>query len=122
MSTVDQRRRPDPSLSSTGSLVLAGVVFVVSVVAFVVLELAGRPTNGLMLLCGPAVGALIVSGQLQYVTSRQNRTLDNIEAQTNGNLSRRDSKIEELTQELVQTKAEAAALRAAQAGTVPAQA
>lgn len=66
--------------NGNAAIVLAGVVFVVSVIAFVALEIAGRNTDNLMVLVGPAIGALIVSGQLVG----QNKALDKIERQTNG--------------------------------------
>lgn len=70
---------------SNATLVLAGVVFVVAVVAFVVLEVTGHNTDGLMVLVGPAIGALLVSGQL----TSQNKVMDKIERQTNGVMDKR---------------------------------
>lgn len=105
--------------SSTRSQILAGVVFIVSVVAFVLLELQGRPTDGLMVLVGPAVAALIINAHVTATTKDQNRQLSRLEEQTNGNLHRRDLKIDELTQELVEAKAQAAAAVAALAAAPP---
>lgn len=68
---------------------LAGVVFIVSVVALVVLESFGRSTTNLMSLVGPVVAGLLVGGHVSNLTSQQNRSIQKIEAQTNGVLDAR---------------------------------
>lgn len=103
------------AVSNNGAIVLAGVVFVVSVAAFCVLTITGHDTNGLMVLVGPAIGALIVSGQL----TSQNKSLDKIDRQTNGALTRRDDQITDLTQQLVAARAEAEVVKVATGITAP---
>ena len=68
---------------------LAALVFVVSVAAFVALEVTGNDTDGLLVLVGPVVAALLVTGQVRSETAKQNMTLDAIREQTNGVLNRR---------------------------------
>lgn len=113
MSETATRQQTD----APGQIILAGVVFVVSVAAFVALSLADKPTETLMLLCGPAVGALIVSAQVQHSTRQQNRQLSSIEKQTNGTLSVKDAKIDDLTHRLLEATARAEAAEAKAAAT-----
>lgn len=68
---------------------LAGLVFVVSVAAVVVLEAMGRSTTNLMALVGPVVAGLLVGGHVSNLTQQQNRAIGKIEAQTNGVLDAR---------------------------------
>lgn len=102
----------DAGSATAPAALLAGVVFVVSVAAFVLLELADKDTEGLMLLCGPAVGALIVSAQVGVSSKRQERRLENVESQTNGRLTSKDAEIAELSRRLTRAETEAAAATA----------
>lgn len=70
-------------------IILAGLVFVVSVAALVILESFGRSTVNLMALVGPVVAGLLVGGHMSNLTSQQNRSIQKIEAQTNGVLDAR---------------------------------
>lgn len=68
---------------------LAGLVFLTSVIALVILESFGRSTTNLMALVGPVVAGLLVGGHVSNLTSQQNRSIQKIEAQTNGVLDAR---------------------------------
>ncbi|MFW5473684.1 hypothetical protein ACOCJ5_10270 [Knoellia sp. CPCC 206450] len=82
---MSDTRSSTTAAASNAVVLLAGVVFVSVIAAYVALTLADKPTDGLTMLAGPSLGALIVSGQL----FGQNRTLDKIERQTNGVLDKR---------------------------------
>lgn len=88
---TETARRPS-SPGAVADRILAGVVFVVSVAAFVALELLERETTGLLVLVGPVVAALLVNGKIDNVkkeTERQSATLTRVERQTNGVLDER---------------------------------
>lgn len=90
-------------------ILLAGVVFIVSVAALVALEAMGRSTTNLMALVGPVVAALLVGGHVSNLTSQQNRSIQKIEAQTNGVLDAR-----------IRTQGKAAMLEAlTESGVIP---
>lgn len=90
-------------------IILAGVVFIVSVAALVALEAMERSTTNLMALVGPVVAGLLVGGHVSNLTSQQNRSIQKIEAQTNGVLDAR-----------IRTQGKAATLEAlTEAGIVP---
>lgn len=65
--------------------VLNGVIFTVSVAAFVLLEALQRDTTSLVLLVGPVIGAV-------FVTTTLKPQLTRVEQQTNGVLDERISR------------------------------
>lgn len=65
-------------------MVLAGVVFVVSVVAVLILELNGRSTATLTNLVGPVVSGLFIVGLLGGKIEETKAKVDVVEKQTNG--------------------------------------
>jgi hypothetical protein len=75
--------------TSNATRLLAGVVFVVTIVAYVYLVAGGHDTVGLIALTGPVLGALFVVDSL----GRQNRKIaeqvEEVKQQTNGVLDER---------------------------------
>lgn len=69
-------------VGSIATAILNAVIFTVSVAAFVLLELRGRDTTGLVLLVGPVIGAV-------FVTTTLKPQLTRVEQQTNGVLDDR---------------------------------
>jgi hypothetical protein len=79
----------DRPAATTPLVVLAALVFVCSVAALVILEIAERPTLTLVALVTPVITGLLVSGHVCTVTRQQNVAIDKIERQTNGVLDER---------------------------------
>lgn len=86
---TDSLPTPNTGPGAIATLVLAGVVFVTSVVALVVLIALDKPVIALVALVTPVVTALLVSGHVSIVTREQNVALGKIERQTNGVLDAR---------------------------------
>ena len=80
--------------STTPVLILSGLVFVVSITAYVVLELYGGDTGGVLTLAGPILAALFVTGTLGREQARIHEKVERVEKQTNGVL---DARIREQT-------------------------
>lgn len=69
---------------------IAGViVYGLTLVALVVLLVAGRPVDSVMLLAGPVVAALLVTGQIAARLDPIHATVSKIDEQTNGVLDQR---------------------------------
>lgn len=77
--------------SRTSTPLLAGVVFVSTLAAFVALELAGHDTDGLVYLAGPVIAALFLTGALGQTVKAQTapmqEKLNTVQQQTNGALT-----------------------------------
>lgn len=82
--------RGAPIYSVTTAL-LAGVVFIVTVAAYVILTLEGEDTTELVYLAGPVIGSLFVVGvvgqQLSAKTAPLRDSIEEVRQQTNGVLS-----------------------------------
>lgn len=88
---------------------LAAVVFVITIAAYVVLEVRGRDTSGLIALVTPVLASLYVVARVERRTDAQDSALSRIEAQTNGVL---DERIREGTKAAFLELAEAEAAKA----------
>lgn len=75
-----------PKSTAQFIIVLAGLMFTVTVVALVVLGLYDEDTRTLERLVGPLLTAVIVTGVVGALGKSQNSRLDKIEHQTNGEL------------------------------------
>lgn len=72
------------------SQTIAGViVYGLTLVALVVLLVVGRPVDSVMLLAGPVVAALLVTGQINGRLNPIHATVSKIDEQTNGVLDQR---------------------------------
>lgn len=75
--------------TSTATLVVGTIVFVVTVAAVVVLQVTAHPTDQLLTLAGPVVAALLITGRIDHHADTEQTKLDRITAQTNGVLDQR---------------------------------
>lgn len=80
-----------PLNSRNATPVLSGVVFVATLIAFVLLELNDRDPSGLVYLAGPVIAALFITGavgqQIHAKTAPMSEKLDTVQRQTNGALT-----------------------------------
>ena len=71
-------------------MTIAGVIiYTATLAALVVLTLRHEDTEAVMVLAGPVVAALLVSGQIGVRADRHDDALDRISRQTNGVLDQR---------------------------------
>ena len=68
---------------------LAALVFLVTIAAYVVLEVKGRNTAGLIALVTPVLASIYVVARVERRTDAQDITLAKIAEQTNGVLDKR---------------------------------
>lgn len=72
-----------------GLFILSGVVFVVTVAAFVALSIVDKPTGDLLGLVGPVITGLFLVGVLGGKIDETRAVAETAVAQTNGELDKR---------------------------------
>lgn len=75
--------------TATMLIKLAGLMFTVTVGAFVALAIAGESTDTLERLAGPLLTAVIITGVVGASHKSQEGRLDTIQQQTNGRMDKR---------------------------------
>lgn len=69
--------------------IVGAILYTVTLVAIVVLTIAHERVDQIMVLAGPVVAALLVSGQIGHRSDQQDAALAQITRQTNGVLDSR---------------------------------